>query len=89
MNLKKAEYQALSDFFRWYTAHLHPLNALHKKALKDEGKTELDIVDAAAKVLDELYTRRRKNNDKTAAYIAKKRKTNKNYARPKNKKGDK
>lgn len=88
MNLKNSEYQALSDFFRWFTAYRDPWSAMYKRALRDEGKTSDDIVDAAAVVLDDLYMRRRALNARTAAYIAKKRKLNKNYARPKNKKED-
>ena len=83
MNITNKEYQVLSDFFRWFTAENSDISAMHKKALSDAGKTEKQIIDDAAAVLDALHEKRRNLNAKTAAYIAEKRKFNKNYARSK------
>lgn len=83
MNITNKDYQVLSDFFRWFTADKNINSALIKRAMKDEGITEKQIIDDAAAVLDALFEKRQKQNAKTAAYIAEKRKFNKNYARSK------
>ena len=83
MNITNKDFQVLSDFFRWFTADDNDISALHKKALSDAGITEKQIIDDAAAVLDALHEKRKKHNAITAAYIAEKRKFNKNYARSK------
>lgn len=83
MNITNKEYQVFSDFFRWFTAENNEVSAINKKALSDAGITEKQIIDDAAAVLDALHEKRKKHNTKTAAYIAEKRKFNKNYARSK------
>lgn len=83
MNITNKDYKILSDFFRWFTAENSDISAIHKKALSDAGITEKQIIDDAAAVLDALHEKRQKLNAKTAAYIAEKRKFNKNYARSK------
>ena len=46
-------------------------------------KNQQDIICKADAVIVKLYRRKRDSNRKTAAYIAEKRKTDKNYARKK------
>lgn len=46
-------------------------------------KNQQDVICKADEIMIKLYRRQRDSNRKTAAYIAEKRKTDKNYARKK------
>lgn len=72
MNITTAQFKALEDALR-----LLPQGDAFK-ALTPEEQTTIAEAD---KVLIDLIKKRRRDNKRTAEYIAEKRKTNPNYAR--------
>lgn len=72
MNITKAQFKAIEDAIR-----LLPQGDAFK-ALSPEVQT---IISDADKVLLDLDKKRKRDNKRTAEYIAEKRKSNPNYAR--------
>lgn len=76
MNITNKDFKALTNFFLWFAAEDHSY-------LAKTGITEKQIIADAAAVLDALHEKKKAINSRAAAYIAEKRKFNKNYARSK------
>lgn len=76
MQLKIDEYNKISDLFL-----LRYGEPFLKGAILEQYKTPETLIKQVAKILDDVRKRHWKQNKKTAEYIGKKRKQNKNYAR--------
>ena len=74
MYITTSEYKILSDLW-------HVVNGDFTKNAILQEKDFSDIMHESAKALDNIFIRHKAQNKKTANYIAKTRKTNKNYAR--------
>ena len=76
MHLKIDEYNKISDLFL-----LRYGEPFLKGAILEKYKTPETLIKQVAKILDNVRARHWEQNKKTAEYISRKRKQNKNYAR--------